>query len=136
MESCDGNNIISPFFFKEPTVTGETLLAMMDTVLFHIPVRAVLQLHGVPPHCSHHVCVFTDREFPDHWIRRWGTIPCSPHSPDDPHRFFSFEGFVKDIYPGKVQNVNELCEQIVRAADKVLANTWCETAAKVLANIW
>jgi hypothetical protein len=29
-----------------------------------------------------------------------------------------------------------LCEQIVRAADKVLANTWCETAAKVLANIW
>jgi hypothetical protein len=67
--------------FEEPMVTGETFLAMMkDTALHHIPTGTVFQLDAEPPHFSRHVCVFLDREFPDHWIGRGGqfTNPLVP----------------------------------------------------------
>jgi hypothetical protein len=65
------NNIISLFFFKEPSVTGEIVLAIMeDTVLCYISAGTIFQLVSAPPHFSHHVCAFLDREFCNCWIGR------------------------------------------------------------------
>jgi hypothetical protein len=36
-------------------VTGDTFLAMINTILHHIPAETVVQLDGAPPHFSHHV---------------------------------------------------------------------------------
>jgi hypothetical protein len=44
----------------------------------HISAGTFFQLDGAPPHFSHHVCAFLDRECPDHWIRRGGPIPWPP----------------------------------------------------------
>jgi hypothetical protein len=63
------NKFIGPSFSEEPTVTGDSFLAVMDnTALCHVHVRTVFQLHGAPTHFSHHVHAFLDREFPDHWV--------------------------------------------------------------------
>jgi hypothetical protein len=64
-------------------VTGDTFLGTMgDTALCHVPVGTVFQLDGVPPHFSHCIYAFLEREFPDHWVTRWGPILWPPHSPD------------------------------------------------------
>jgi hypothetical protein len=56
------NKFINPLIFKEPMVTGDTFLAMLEnSALNHIPVGTVFQLHDPPFHFSHHVHVFTDR---------------------------------------------------------------------------
>jgi hypothetical protein len=52
-----------------------------------------------------------------------------PHSPELTPLDIFFCGFVKDIvYCERMQNVNELCDKIVRAAvcvtSEMLANTW------------
>jgi hypothetical protein len=63
----DENKVISPFIFEEPTVTGDTFLAMMEnTALRHVPVRTAFQLDGAPPHFSYCVHAFLVKEFPDH----------------------------------------------------------------------
>jgi hypothetical protein len=91
------NKIIDPFFFEEPMVTGDNFLAMMEnTASCHVPVGTVIQLDGAPPHLSHHVCAFLDREFPDCWIRRGGHIPYSSYFPDLTSLDFFFWKFVKD----------------------------------------
>jgi len=48
----------------------------------HVPMGTVSQLDGASPHIFHHIHVFLDREFPDHWVGRGGPIPWPPHSPD------------------------------------------------------
>jgi hypothetical protein len=56
--------VTGPFSFEEPTVTGDTFLAMMESsTLHHIPVGTIFQFDGAPPHFSHRVCAFLDREF-------------------------------------------------------------------------
>jgi len=58
------NKVFSPFFFEEPTVTGDTFLAMMEnTALCHVHVGTVFQLDGVPFHFSCYVHDSKDREF-------------------------------------------------------------------------
>jgi len=59
------NKVIGPFFFfEEPTVIGDTFMAIMDnTNLYHVFVRRAFKLDGAPPHFSRCVCVFMDREF-------------------------------------------------------------------------
>jgi hypothetical protein len=70
------NKVISPFLFEETMKTTNTFLATMEnTVLHHVTVGTVFQLVGAPPHSSHHVCAFLDREFSDCWIGRGGSIP-------------------------------------------------------------
>jgi hypothetical protein len=76
------NKCIGSFCSKEPTVTGDTFLAVMEnTALRHVPVGTVLQSDGAPCHFSRHVRAFLDREFPDHWVEREASIPCLPRSP-------------------------------------------------------
>jgi len=94
------------------------LAIMENTALQHVPK---VQSDTAPPLFSHCVCTF------------WGgPILSSPHSPDlTPLTYFSW-GNVKDIvYREKVQNVNKLCDRIVRAAEcitnEMLTNTWQET---------
>jgi hypothetical protein len=54
-------------------------------------------------------------------------IPWTPQSPELTLDFF-LAGFVKDVYHEKVQNVDELHNRIIRAAEYVpsemLATTW------------
>jgi hypothetical protein len=77
------NEVIGPFFFEEPTMSSDTFLAMMEnTGLHHAPMGTVFQSDGAPPHFSHHVHSFLDREFPDCWMGRDGPIPWPPHSRD------------------------------------------------------
>jgi hypothetical protein len=64
-------------------VTSVTFLAVMeDTALCHVPVGAVFQLDGAPPHFSRHVLAFMDREFLYCWIGGGGGILWPPRSPD------------------------------------------------------
>jgi hypothetical protein len=58
------NKFISPIFFEEPIITGNIFLAMTENNA--VPVGTVFQLDRVPPHFSHHVHAFLDREFHDH----------------------------------------------------------------------
>jgi hypothetical protein len=59
------NKVIGLLFFEEPTVTRDTFLVMMkNTAQHHVPVGKVFQSDGSPPHFSHHVHAFLDREFP------------------------------------------------------------------------
>jgi hypothetical protein len=90
--------VTSPFFIEEPTMTGLTFLAMIENTALHcVSVGTVFQLDGAPPHFSHHVHAFLDRDFTACWIQRRRLIPWPPHSPDlTPLDFFSWV-FVKDI---------------------------------------
>jgi hypothetical protein len=73
--------VAGPFFFKEPAVTGDTLLAMMDNTA-SVPVGTFFQLHSAPPHFSRRPYTFLDRGFPGRWIGRRGPIPWQTHSPN------------------------------------------------------
>jgi len=93
------------------------------------------------PSCSHgnnfpvtsctnrHNLAFLDKELSDRWIGRG--MPWLPLSPDLTSLDFFFCGFVKDIvYRGKVPNVNELCDRLIRAVKwvtiEMLSSTWQE----------
>jgi len=55
------NEVTDPFSFEEPTVTGDTFLAMLyNTVLCHVPVGTVFQSNGARHH-FHRVSDFLDR---------------------------------------------------------------------------
>jgi hypothetical protein len=78
-------------------------------------VGTVFQSDGASPRFSRHVRDFLDTDFPDRWTGRG--------EPSffrlDSWIFFS-RGFAKDtLYREKVQNVKELRDRIVRAADCV-----------------
>jgi hypothetical protein len=94
----------------------------------HVPVGTVFQSNGAPPHSSHYVCAFLDRELPDHWLGSVEHISWAHHSPYLIPLDFFFWGFIKDIVYCEVQNVNELHDRIARAADcitnEMFANTW------------
>jgi hypothetical protein len=86
------------FLFEEPTVTGDTFLAMMEnTALCYVPVGTYFELHGAPPHFSRRVRVFVDRKFPDRCIGRGGGGPIHWYlrSPDLTHLDFVF--FLKTL---------------------------------------
>jgi hypothetical protein len=69
-------DIVTGLFKKKTIVPGDIMLPMMEnTALCHVFVRTVFQLDGAPPHFSHCVCAFLDREFPVCWIRRWWGDP-------------------------------------------------------------
>jgi hypothetical protein len=49
---------------------SEHFLDMMEnTVLRHVFVETMFQLDGAPPHFSHRVRAFLDKEFPYYWIK-------------------------------------------------------------------
>jgi hypothetical protein len=59
-----------------PRVTGDNFLAMMEkAALLHVPAGKVVQSESAPPHFSHRVRVFLDREFPDRLIVRGVPFP-------------------------------------------------------------
>jgi hypothetical protein len=96
---------------------------MKNTALYHVPVGTVFQLNGAPPHLSHCVRAFLDRQFPGCHIGRGGTHYLAP----------SFSGFFilgvcNIVYHENVQNANKLHDRIVRAAK-------CITS-EMLSNIW
>jgi hypothetical protein len=96
------NKVIGSLFFEEPTVTGNTFLAMMKNIpLCHVPVGTVFLLDGALPHFSHHVHAFINREFPELLDRKAGSNYSLVLS------FFRFDscGFVRDtVHCEKVQN--------------------------------
>jgi hypothetical protein len=88
------------------------------------------QLDGALCHLSCHVPAFLDREFPDCCTEREDPLS-GPSSRFDSSGFF-FWRFVRDIaYREKIQNVKELHDRTVRAAecftDEMLAITWQDT---------
>jgi hypothetical protein len=80
--------IIGPFFFIEPTVTGNIFLDMSEQ--FAVPQllpqqpNVIFQQDGAPPHWSLNVRDFLDRTFPQRWIGRDGPNRWPPRSPDIP----------------------------------------------------
>jgi hypothetical protein len=99
------------FLFEERTVTGDTFLPTMEnTSLRYDPV-------GTSTHFRR-LRAFLDREFPGCWKGRRGSILTSPSSLNfTPVDFFSWE-FVKDtVYREKLQNVIQLRDRIVTAAE-------------------
>jgi hypothetical protein len=63
-------------FFEEPVMTGDIFLAMMENnALCYVPVGKLFWLFGAPPYFSSHIHTFQDRDFPDNWIGRGGSIP-------------------------------------------------------------
>jgi len=118
------------FFFKN--VQWLVHFSGYDTALHHVPVGTVFWLDGAPPHLPHsscHVSASPDREFPGHWLGSGGPILWSPCSPDLSPLDFFFLGIVKDIvFHEKVQNMNGLCDIIVRIAEcvtsEMLVVTW------------
>jgi len=88
--------------------------------LRHAPVGKVINSDGATPHFSRRVLAFLDRKFPDGCVGSGEHIPWPPCSPDLTLSGFFMWLFVKDVvYREIVQNVNELCDKIVRAAECV-----------------
>jgi hypothetical protein len=85
------NKVINPSPFEEPTVIGDTFLAMMENIAESCPSR-VFQLDGTSPH-FYGVHAILDVVFPDRWIGRGRLIPWPPCSPD----LFPLEFFLLGI---------------------------------------
>jgi hypothetical protein len=127
------SKVIGPSIFEEPTVTGDTFMVMMDNATFlDVPVGTVFQSDCAPLRFSRRVPTFLDREFLNRWTGKGRPIPWPPHSPDLTLLDYFFCGFVMNFfYCEKVQNLNELPDRTVRAAEcftnEILANTCPET---------
>jgi hypothetical protein len=67
-------------YFHSPN-TPSWRRAQLKEYLASCTVGTVVQLYGAPPHFSHRVRAFMDREFPNSW-KREGPIPWPPRSPD------------------------------------------------------
>jgi hypothetical protein len=81
------DRIIGPFFFIEPTVTGNIFLDMFEKFavaqFLHQQTNVIFQQQdGAPPHWSLDVSDFLDRTFPQRWIGRDGPTRWPPRSPD------------------------------------------------------
>ena len=80
------SQIVGPYFFEEPTVTGANYLECLRT--FAIPqIRQIpnvdeFQQDGAPPHWSLNVRDYLDATFPDAWIGRGGPTAWPARSPD------------------------------------------------------
>jgi hypothetical protein len=75
-------------FFEEPTVAGDTCLAMMENIAVrHNPVGTVRQLDDPLYHFSSSIRAFLAKEFHDRWMGRRGpkSYWCLHHH----HSFFS-----------------------------------------------
>jgi hypothetical protein len=59
-------NIIGPFFFEEPIVTGENFLAVKEDTALCCILQEFSQLDGALSHFSCCAHAFLDMEFPDH----------------------------------------------------------------------
>ena len=93
--------------------------------------QVIIQQDGASPHWGFEVHQFLNETFPDGWIRRVGTIPWPPRSPDiTPLNFFLWCSVKDVVYRTKVRDVNDLQHQIIEAIDTVtvdmLARTWQE----------
>jgi hypothetical protein len=75
---------------------------------------------GAPPLFIRRVRAFLDREFPDRWIGRGGSVAWSSCSSDlTPLDFFLGEALNDTVYRENLQNINELHERVVIAAEAV-----------------
>ena len=90
------SQIVGPYFFEEPTVTGANYLECLRT--FAIPqIRQIpnvdeFQQDGAPPHWSLNVRDYLDATFPDAWIGRGGPTAWPARSPDITPLDFFFVG--------------------------------------------
>ena len=106
------SQIVGPYFFEEPTVTGANYLEMLQTYaipqLNRIP-HLVFQQDGAPPHWSRAVRAYLDDAFPDNWIGRGGPTAWPARSPDVTPCDFFLWGYVKDrVYKTPVNDIDHL----------------------------
>jgi hypothetical protein len=69
------NKVIGPFLFEEPTVTGDTFLAMMEnTFLCHVLLEQFSSWTVHHPTSPIIFMPYWTGSFPDHWIGKGGPI--------------------------------------------------------------
>ena len=134
------SQIVGPYFFEEPTVTGANYLEMLQTYaipqLNRIP-HLVFQQDGAAPHWSRAVRAYLDDAFPDNWIGRGGPTAWLARSPDFTPCDFFLWGYVKDrVYKTPVNDIDHLKEKIREAVASVtpdmLAATWRELRRRLV----
>ena len=132
-----------PFFFEEPSITGQTYLEMITNWL--VPRLAaeggdyIFQQDGAPQHWSLPVRTYLNAILPNRWIGRGGQhdlLVCKwpPRSPDLTVYDFFLWGYIKDkVYvPPLPATVDDLQERITAAVHAItpemMQRVWIELA--------
>ena len=132
--SCKG--VVGPIILHM-TVDQHVYLNMLtDTIITQVREQQqqndfYFQQDGAPPHFALTVRALLDKEFPNRWIGRRGTVDWPPRSPDLTPMDFFFWGCVKDrVFARKprsvdamIQFIREACQEI--DADKDLCARVC-----------
>ena len=134
------SQIVGPYFFNDPTVTGANYLDMLQNYampqLERIP-DLIYQQDGAPPHWSLDVRAYLDDVFQDAWIGRGGPTAWPARSPDITPLDFFLWGYVKDrVYKTPVDDIDHLKDKIREAVASVtpdmLAATWRELRSRLV----
>ena len=76
MVRCTLLQVLGPYFFEEPTITGADYLEILGTFAIpqmrQIPCSEEFKQDGAPPHWSKNVRAYLDATFPNAWIGRGG----------------------------------------------------------------
>lgn len=128
--------IIGPYFFSEPTVTGESYKRMLRYYampkVMDLPASPIFQQDGAPPHWSLAVRSYLDTKLPQRWIGRGGPIAWPPRSPDLTPLDFFLWGYVKDfVFSEEITSLSHMKERINQA----IAGISTETLEKVWKNM-
>lgn len=120
--------IIGPYFFSEPTVTGESYKRMLRYYampqVMNLPDSPIFQQDGAPPHWSRLVRSYLDEKLPHRWIGRGGPIPWPPRSPDLTPLDFFLWGYVKDfVFSEEITSLSHMKERINQAIEGISTET-------------
>lgn len=119
--------VIGPFELPE-NLTAQAYLDFLQNqlpdLLEEVPLNIYgsmwYQQDGCPAHYARTVREFLDREYPDRWIGRGGTISWPARSPDlNPIDFFYWGTIKEKVYSKPIQDLAELRQKITEAAEHI-----------------
>lgn len=119
--------VIGPFELPE-NLTAEVYLDFLQNqlpdLLEEVPLNIYgsmwYQQDGCPAHYARTVREFLDREYPDRWIGRGGTISWPARSPDlNPIDFFYWGTIKEKVYSKTNRDLAELRQKITEAAEHI-----------------
>ena len=125
-----GDTIVGPYFFEE-TVNRLTFLNFLTgsftDMLDNLPLSYVrdiwLQLDGCPAHYSRIVRQWLDRNFPNKWIGRAGSVAWPPRSPDLTSMDFFLWGYLKNyVYEVEIDSLQQLKARIIDGFNQLKKN--------------
>lgn len=111
-ENLNGNNYLEFLQNDLPTLLEDVPLNIYRDMWF--------QQDGCPAHYARPVRDYLNREYPDRWIGRLGSILWPPRSPDlNPLDFFYWGCIKEKVYSKPIQNLTELRQRIAETAEEI-----------------